>query len=95
MPAKQLFLDLIRFVFRWSLNISVILEIVSYSGERVWVEKICLFGIFKIQIFIKYSLKVLAISTFWGKTLSFSAIVILEHIFGFIIFQKTYYLSCY
>ena len=54
-----------------------------------------MFDIFKIGIFIKYSLKVLAIATSWDKILSFSTRVILERIltlsevFGFNIFRKT------
>ena len=67
--AMQLFIDLIRFMFGWSLYLSIIPEIASSSRERVWVEKRCLFGIFKIGIFIKYSLKVLAISTYWDRIL--------------------------
>ena len=56
--VMQLFLDLIRFMFRWSLYLTIIPEIVFSSRERVWVEKLCLFGIFKIGVFIKYSLTV-------------------------------------
>ena len=63
---RQLFLDLIRFMFEWSLYHSINPEKVSSSRECVWVEKLCLFG-----IFIKFSLKVFAISTSWDRILSF------------------------
>ena len=95
MLAKQLFLDLIRFMFGWSLYLSIIPEIVFSSREHVCVEKLHLFGIFKTGIFIKYSLKVLAISASWHKILSSSTRVILElililsEIFGLTFFQKT------
>ena len=93
--AKQLFLDLIRFMLGWSLYLSIIPEIVFSSRERVCVEKLWLFGIFKIAIFIKHSLNVLAISASWDRILSSSTRVTLERIltlsgiFGLTIFQKT------
>ena len=37
--AQQLFLDLIRFMLGWSLYLSIILEIVFSSRERVCLEK--------------------------------------------------------
>ena len=77
------------------IYLSIIPEIVFSSRQRVWVEKLWLFGIFKIGISTKYLLKVLAISTSWDKILSSSIRVILERIltlseiFGLTIYQKT------
>ena len=99
--AKQLYLDLIRFMVGWSLYLSIIPEIVFSSKERIWIEKFWLFDIFKIEIFMKYSLKVLAISTSSDRILSSSTRVILERIltlseiFGLTIFQKIFYLPPY
>lgn len=90
--AKQLFLNLIRFMLQWFLYHSIIPGILK---ECVWVEKRWLFGVFKIGIFMKYSLKVFAISASSNRVLSSLTRVILEliltlsEIFGFIIFPKT------
>ena len=64
MLAKQLFLDLIRFMLERSLYLSLIPEIVFSSRERIWVEKLCSFGIFKIGIFIKQSIYIF-LKSFW------------------------------
>ena len=63
---RQLFLDLIRFMFGRFLYCPINPETVYSSRECVWVEKLCLFG-----IFIKSSLKVFPISTSWDRILSF------------------------
>ena len=41
--AKQLFLDLIRFMLGWSVHLSIIPEIVFPSTERVYVKTLYLF----------------------------------------------------
>ena len=38
--AKQLFLDLFRFLLGWSLYLTIISEIVSSSRQCVWVGKL-------------------------------------------------------
>ena len=84
-----------KFILGWSLYLSIIPEIVLSSRERLCVEKLWLFDIFKIRIFIKYSLKFFAISASWDRMLSSSTRIILEciltlsEIFGLTIFQKT------
>ena len=83
-------------IYAWMVLISL-----NYSWNSIFFKRtrLCretlLFGIFKIGIFIKYLLKVLAIPASWDRILSSSTRVILEHIltfseiFGLTIFQKT------
>ena len=84
-------------IYAWMvlISLSVIPKIVFSSKEIVSVEKLWLFGISKIGIFMKHSLKVLAISVSWDRILSSPTRVILERIlisseiFSLTIFQKT------
>ena len=84
-------------IYAWMvlISLSVIPKIVFSSKEIVSVEKLWLFGISKIGIFMKHSLKVLAISVSWDRILSsptrviLERILILSEIFSLTIFQKT------
>ena len=84
-------------IYAWMvlISLSVIPKIVFSSKEIVSVEKLWLFSISKIGIFMKHSLKVLAISVSWDRILSsptrviLERILILSEIFSLTIFQKT------